>query len=227
MIAHRNSKIVTEGENGAGLTQSLAEKPPETWAFLVSTFFPLPPFSGSGYSSANRMASRKNIVTDLHRAPSGRGSLAAMNLNAPARQGVPLRPDYLAARRELRRSYGRAATAAALGQIQKTSAQGILRSEWPNDDRAAQIIRSAIEPLKAADFPGSTVVALLALAPKAASVKLLDLAAAKVDLEGVDELTFPSPTSFTAAQFVEEGQPIAVAWARFRECKSARSGKLR
>jgi hypothetical protein len=130
-------------------------------------------------------------------------------MNAQARVGIPLRPDPLARDREWRQSFVRSAAATVLSRIQKDtgSPEQIVRAHWPNDDRAAVIVRGAVTPLMQGDYPGSTVARLLLLAPKSGAAQLFPLATV-VDLKGVSSFSFPLPTNFANAGFVPEGQPI-------------------
>ncbi|WP_354099347.1 hypothetical protein [Bradyrhizobium sp. S3.9.2] len=108
-----------------------------------------------------------------------------------------------AAAREWRRSFVNDATIKTLARMRKTSADEI-RLE----------LRSAVEPMKAADFSGDTVAALMTLAPDSALTEILDLAV-KIDLTGVSQFSFPLPGSFSNAVFVEEGFPIPVGQGAF------------
>ncbi|MBR0732418.1 phage major capsid protein [Bradyrhizobium japonicum] len=116
----------------------------------------------------------------------------------PARQGIPLRVDRDAAAREWRNGFVRSATVTTLSLLRKAPAGEIERE-----------IRSPVSPMKVGDYPGSSVVRLLTLAPKSAAAQLVPLATV-VDLKGISSFSFPLPTNFAAASFVGEGQPIPV-----------------
>ena len=135
--------------------------------------------------------------------------IATMSTAAP-RQGIPLRPDRDAVARDWRRSFIRASTANALSRMQKeTGAEEIVRTNWPDDARAAVIARSAMSPMRVGDYPGDVVAELMLLSPDSAAAQLLGLAT-KVNLSGISSFSFPLSTSFTAAKFCEEGFPISV-----------------
>jgi hypothetical protein len=57
-------------------------------------------------------------------------------MNAPIRQGIPLRPDPAALRRAAVRSFSRACVAAARGRYAGDAAD-VLRTRWPHDRAAA------------------------------------------------------------------------------------------
>ncbi len=134
---------------------------------------------------------------------------------APARQGIPFRPDPSAKARAWRESFIRAATARVLSRIQKTSVEAVLRdAAWQHDNLTGLILRAPVEPLKQADLPGDAVAALMLLAPSSAAAKLFDLAV-KVDLSGISSFSFPLPSNFTEAKFVIEGEPISIGQGTF------------
>lgn len=122
-----------------------------------------------------------------------------MNTQRP----IPLRPDRDATAREWRRSFVQDATIKALARMRKTSADEI-RLE----------LRGAVEPMKAANYPGGTVAKLMLLAPTSAAAKLFELAT-KVDLAGISSFSFPLASTFTEAKFVAEGFPISVGQGSF------------
>ncbi len=127
-----------------------------------------------------------------------------------ARQPVPLRPDRAAIAADWRRSFIRASTAKALSQIRQNANVGeILQTNWPDDERAEMILRSPTAPLTQSGFPSSTVVQLMLLAPQSAAARLFELAV-QIDLTGITQFSFPLPTNFADAVFIEEGFPIPV-----------------
>jgi hypothetical protein len=150
---------------------------------------------------AEQLAAKKYSVIDLHRQAGSRAMMPGMN--APARQGIPLRPDRDAVAREWRRSFVNDATVTVLSRIRKTDAREIERE-----------IRSPVTPIKVGDYPGDVVAKLMLLAPQSAAAKLFGLAI-KIDLAGIASFSFPLASSFTAAQFVEEGMPISVGMGTF------------
>jgi hypothetical protein len=123
------------------------------------------------------------------------------------------KPLYPPSRSEIdagwKRSFIRAATSVVLSKVRRDlgSPQQVLRANWPNDDRAAVITRGAVEPMKVGDFPGSSVVRLLQLAPKSAAAQLFP-SATVIDLDGISQCSFPLASSFAAAGFIAEGAPI-------------------
>jgi hypothetical protein len=105
-----------------------------------------------------------------------------------------------------RRSFIRASTVRALVEVRQRSEIDVL-NEMEDDPSARLMTRGAVEPLKASDFPGSTLTGFKALAPRAASIAVLEMGV-EVDLTGVDQYAFPLAESFTSAEFVAEGAPI-------------------
>ena len=136
-------------------------------------------------------------------------------MNAPVRQGIPLRPDPSAHDREWKRSFVRAATSVVIAKLQKSSAAEIHKANWPDDSRAAVILRGAVSPTTQDAYPGSSVSRLLLLAPTSLAARLFPLATT-VDLQGVSSFSaFPLASNFAAAQWVAEGQPISVRQDNF------------
>ncbi len=77
------------------------------------------------------------------------------------------------------------------------------------------MVRGAVEPTKATDYPGSSVARLLLLAPTSLAARLFPLATT-VDLRGLSSFSaFPLASNFAAAQWVLEGQPISVRQDNF------------
>jgi hypothetical protein len=113
-------------------------------------------------------------------------------------------PSRAALAAEWRNSFVRDATITVLARMRKTTADEI-RLE----------LRAPVSPMKAADYPGGTVAQLMILAPDSALSEILDLAI-KVDLTGVSQFSFPRPSIFTEAHFVEEGAPIPAATGVFQ-----------
>ena len=83
-----------------------------------------------------------------------------------------------------RRSFVHASTIKALVNIRGVSEADILQ-DMARDPTARLIARGAVTPLKASDFPGSTLTAFKALAPRAASIAVLGMGQ-EVGLSGVD-----------------------------------------
>jgi hypothetical protein len=121
-------------------------------------------------------------------------------MNAPVRQGIPLRPDVNAAAREWRRSFVRDATLSTLATIRKTTVAEVSRE-----------IRSPVSPTKVGAYPGSSVSRLMLLAPRSGAAQLFEPPTVVVELRGIDSLSFfPSPSNFSGATFVGEDKPIPV-----------------
>jgi hypothetical protein len=113
-----------------------------------------------------------------------------------------------------RRSFTRYATATVLAELQKTSADAILRENWGDDHRAGMILRAPSEPLKQSAFPGDSVVKLMDLAPASAIAEFSTLVT-KIDLTGVTSFSLPMAASLAAAKFIAEGAPIPVVKGSF------------
>jgi len=126
---------------------------------------------------------------------------------APARQGIPFRADPNAKERAWRASFIRAATVIVLSKLRKTSAEEIERG-FERESRAAVAV------MKRSDLPGDSVSRLLLLAPRSTAAQLFPLATT-VDLIGVSSFNFQLPTSFAAAGFIAEGEPIPVRQGNF------------
>jgi hypothetical protein len=137
-----------------------------------------------------------------------------MAMNAPARQGIPLRPDYGAAAREWRKQFVNDATVGVLARIRKTSADEI-RLE----------LRAPVRPAMVGDYPGGTVAQVMLLAQDTALAEILDQAI-KIDLTGVSQLSLSMPTNFSQAVFVEEGFPIPAASGVFEGLLTGMPKKL-
>jgi hypothetical protein len=116
-------------------------------------------------------------------------------MNAPARQGISLRPDRDATAREWRRAFVSDATVAVLSRMRKT-----------NPDEVRLELRGPVSPMKQSQWTGDSVAALMVLSPDGALAEILDLAV-KVDPTGVSQFSFPLAQNAPAV-FVEEGYPI-------------------
>jgi hypothetical protein len=140
-------------------------------------------------------------------------------MNAPARQGIPLRPDPLAVRQAASTSYIRAMTASALAKGSRNeSAAAILRRGWP-DDRDAEMVLKAASNSASLSVPawagllGMTRPAdfVSALAPSSCALALLQRCLEFEWPEGTQALTVPAiDVSAAKAPFVSEGNPTPV-----------------
>ena len=90
-----------------------------------------------------------------------------------------------------------------LSRLRKTDASEIER-EFERE------IRAPSTPLTVGSYPGSSVTQVMILADDTALAEILDQAI-KLDLKGVEQMRLSSPTNFSQAVFIEEGQPIPAA----------------
>src|SRR4051812_18909387 len=112
-------------------------------------------------------------------------------MNAPARQGIPLRPDPGALFSSQRRSFVRACTSMALAAKRNMRPETLLAKAWPDDSTAPRILKAAQSPTTSAGFPATQTMTMLPmLAPQAASARLLGLSSS-VDLAGVSSVGVP------------------------------------
>ncbi|WP_369725153.1 hypothetical protein AB8Z38_11570 [Bradyrhizobium sp. LLZ17] len=134
-------------------------------------------------------------------------------MNAPARQGIPLRPDPGALLSSQRRSFIRAATAVALASRDRQRPDAILAKAWPDDATAPRMLKGATSPTTSGGgYPQVQTIAVLPmLAPSSASARLLELASS-VDLAGVSSVAVPyiGASGRPVVPFVEEGKPMPV-----------------
>lgn len=133
-------------------------------------------------------------------------------MNAPARQGIPLRPDPGALFSSQRRSFVRAATAMALAARDRQRPDAILAKSWPDDASASRILKGATSPTTSSGYPQVEAITVLPmLAPSSASARLLG-AASSVDLAGVSSVAVPyiGASGRPVVPFVAEGMPMPV-----------------
>jgi hypothetical protein len=126
--------------------------------------------------------------------------------------GIPLRPDYGARDREMKRSYVRSVTSLVISAAgNKThSPEQIRQRVWPGDEPALLLTRAAVSPTTTADYIKIDVIKLLAgLAPRSAASKLFEISQ-PVDLSGINSILFPLPGALPTASFVAEGMPIPI-----------------
>jgi hypothetical protein len=133
-------------------------------------------------------------------------------MNAPARQGIPLRPDVRALASSERRSFVRACTAMMLGAKHRQRPDTILGKTWPDDSVAPRVLKAATSPTTSGDYPSMQAVQVLPmLSPQAASARLLGLASS-VDLRGLTTVAVPfiGATGRPVVPFVQEGKPLPI-----------------
>lgn len=133
-------------------------------------------------------------------------------MNAPARQGIPLRADPSALLSSERRSFVRAATAMALAARDRQRPDAILAKAWPDDATASRILKGATSPTTSSGYPQVEAIILLPmLAPSSASARLLG-AASSVDLAGVSSVAVPyiGASGRPVVPFIAEGMPLPV-----------------
>jgi hypothetical protein len=130
-----------------------------------------------------------------------------------ARTPIPFRPDRDAAAREWRTAFVQRAAIKALIEVNNKSEADVLQ-DWSNDPTAKLARRSAVQPLKTSDLPGSNIIAFKALAPNSPAVAVL-AAGEQFDLTGINQVEFPLMQSFTSADWVAPGDPIKVGQGVF------------
>lgn len=141
--------------------------------------------------------------------------IASMSTAAPARQGIPLRPDPLARDREQRRSLIRAITGIALSGDER--AEKIVARTWANDNLASMIVKTAITPMTmtSSGLPLVTSIDVLpSLAPMSAAVRLFSRCL-RVNLDGVYQVSVPRGVAGTVPIFIGEGMPAPVIKLNF------------
>jgi hypothetical protein len=118
--------------------------------------------------------------------------------------GIPLRPDPLALKMMVRRSFNRAVAAMAMATRRGSTSAGrqpeeILRTNWADDDAAGRILKVAMSPLTTSGFAAiqSTKV-LPQLAPDCSSSKLLAMGN-QFNLDGITSFRLPY-IGYTAGQ---------------------------
>jgi hypothetical protein len=107
-----------------------------------------------------------------------------------------------------KQSLVRAITASALAAREHGDAHRILRSAWPDDNRAQMILRAAVTPTSTADFPTfDPVTAFRSIAPASAAFALFDRGL-KLDLTGLHSIKIPHVAALpTVPVFVAENAP--------------------
>jgi hypothetical protein len=125
---------------------------------------------------------------------------------------APLKPDRRAAFDLECRAVSRALAAQALSYRDNTSPAEILKAVWPNDDRAARVLKGPVSPtaLGTSGLPLIDVVGeWRSITPSAAIWKLLSHdAVLKISLRGIHQVSVPYFASLSAPPvFVAEGAP--------------------
>ena len=151
-------------------------------------------------------------------------------MNAPVRQGIPLRPDPGAMRRAAVRSLSRACIAVARGRGYASDAAETVRKHWPDDHFAWAVVRASTAPSDT-NTASALVRTLLpqffeALGPASAAAQLLGQGLV-LSFGDAGAISLPAlvadPTKVT---FVGEGAPIPVQQFAIEAPKVLRPQKL-
>ena len=127
-------------------------------------------------------------------------------MNAPALP-IPLRPDPGALADRDKRSTLRAITAIAVAGVRDRDPAPLLKSAWPDDRYAAEVLRAVSNPLLTTGYPVANVVGLFrSIAPKSAALELFSHGA-QIDLTGLNTVAIPYVGALPASPFVAEGAP--------------------
>jgi hypothetical protein len=120
---------------------------------------------------------------------------------------VPLRPDFDAAMASDRRAMLRAITALAVAAVRSADPMTMLKSAWPDDRVAADVLRAVSSPTSTATYPVANVVGLFrSIAPKSAALELFGYGRS-IDLTGLNTVSIPHIGALPVAPFVAEGAP--------------------
>jgi hypothetical protein len=138
-------------------------------------------------------------------------------MNAPYRQGIPLRPDPLARREQVMSTLIRSVMAAAHGKLDPNdTTEAFVRRRWGNSDMdgIATMLRAASAPAMtgvtgwAKELAPVTAAYLANLVPFSAGADLLQHAT-QLPLDGVAAISIPNITT-PLADFIAPGAPIPV-----------------
>jgi hypothetical protein len=145
-------------------------------------------------------------------------------MNAIARKGIPLRPDYFAAREAAATSVVRALTAQAIsaagaaagGRAEPPAA--ILRRAWPSDRDADMVLKAASNPATLTNPPWAGVLSMQRaadfigmLAPSSCGLSLLQRCLQFEWPAGVNSLLIPAiDVAAARTPWQSEGNPISV-----------------
>ena len=121
---------------------------------------------------------------------------------------ISLRPDPGAMLQSTRRSWLNVITAHALAAGSREDPAKLLKRNWPDDARAALIMRGAVSPTTSEIYPAYDPVGpFRSTAPGAALPKLLDRGALKLNMQGVHTIRIPHVAGLPPVPvFVGEGQ---------------------
>ncbi len=132
-------------------------------------------------------------------------------MNAPSRQGVPLRPDPAARHRAAVTSFSRACVASAMTLGRDLTASEYTAQNWPDDRTSRLILRSPTIPHSTTDAAALTAVStaiLQLLVPQSAAADLFGRGIA-LQFGRAAHITVPR-VSLPTGGFVGESQPIPI-----------------
>jgi hypothetical protein len=137
-------------------------------------------------------------------------------MNAPVRQGIPLRPDPGEARRRSSKSIHRMLASFVLGHRNRELPTRFCEKAFSADYAATLLTRAAASPdsttSSAAALTYGRTNPLLLIAPTSAAARLFaHERALRVNLDGIVSVSVPHVSSHGLPLFVAEGQPIPVA----------------
>ncbi len=116
-----------------------------------------------------------------------------------------------------RRSFCRAIAALVLAETQRGNPRQILRGAWPDDARAALILRGAVSPTDTSSLPGQVAISTLrSLSPVSAAWRLFNHPSAlRLSLDGIATISLPNTGQLPVVPtFVMEGGEMPVLqWA--------------
>jgi len=142
-------------------------------------------------------------------------------MNAPTRQGIPLRPDPDATRERAVASLVRLALCVARNSGLPTAEQlpaaaRLLAKFWPNDVTASYLVKAASSPATLTSTTTTaltrTIIAdfLAALGPQSAGAQLLEKGL-QLNFDGNAAISLPSfVADINSVSFVQEGAPVPV-----------------
>jgi hypothetical protein len=124
---------------------------------------------------------------------------------------IPIRPDASALAADERRSLHRGLAGIAIGARKRTNPVDFVKSTWPADTRAAQLVtRATTEPTMQGEFPErSAILSFQSLAPQSALMQLL-ARGLQLNLAGVTSAMIPTVVGAPQAVFVSEGASAPV-----------------
>lgn len=126
-----------------------------------------------------------------------------MNAELP----LPVRLDGEAFAANERRTMLRAITAMARAACRGADPVMMLKSAWPEDRQALNVLRAVASPLTTAGYPVANIAGLFrSLAPKSAALELFGMGRS-IDLTGLNTVSIPHIGALATAPFVAEGAP--------------------